>query len=1304
MASGLLLAFLIWLIYDSSQRNTAADRRNIADLAILTDGLEQWPRALAGLGSNNVYRTGPGASEVKDGLVAKTLYHPVFREYRIGYASRPRCSTERRIVPAGEDGQGTRLVAAGEARPANDRAPLLEGLDRAAGPICYSVALPLGPMLRVREVAPNFSHLLIVSPNGQIVAQVGADPLPLKSVANLPPLRNALLSTLQPRRSGGQAGGGEVGGGALEPIDTEIAGSPYRLYQRPFSLAAAANDAMSSNGYLAVGVVPYERVQAAGMRVSKDMVTAFALAFALLLALLPIIKLRLLGPVDDLTHLETGAVMIGLCIATWVSTMAIAYALLIVQDRTVAETRARTTAAAMASAAGDEIAALFSPDPKSSRLREMVDLVRRPSAGPEPPNVLTLAAGRCGVDCALPRPDSVLLLDGEGGQLAGTPVVTFRAGAGAYSNVAEREYFKKALHRDFPAPDPKLFRPAIPCLERGFALEQVRSLPDGIARTVFGIPVDASRPACVPPGARQRPAVLVAAVVLRSLTSPLLRRDVEFMVVDREDPRLLTLFHSVEPRALVESLQEHSRGPELRAALASLTGEPGGLTSFVADYDGAPHIFAAALVPGTSWAVLTHVDRRRIDERTADITLGALWLAVALAATAVFLMLCCWLRARQDLWIWLWPNAHYVDGYGALKWPLAGMAGLAGLILLIVWAARGWPAPRPVYIAVAVVIPAIAVLWLWIQLGRSPAADAVRKRSGIPAPCGREDRRLTPAAERNYATAVILLLLLLMVLPALAQIYDSAAFVHQAEARGESRWLELRRKERDRRLLGIARTYQPELRRRRALPFDTCSAGSSGVYVLREKVSTAPTMLGLQRQIAFHRSEPTASVRPCGIAPEPKEAGNPLAAYLLILLFVFFLCILLWTSIQAVLRGLFGFGIALEAVEQPGLKDDWDWEKAPRQTLVVGAPVDVQTAIREDQEPETKVRVVDLVTETDTEAAKPSVDEIGRGERVVIENLELLLRDPFRRYRALRFLELLAAKQRRVASIKVVVLTDLSPLERLLQRFERDFEVLEKADKPEARQQLDDIKRNREDVRWSRLFASFATFSHRRLSENVPEDAGAVLIPEKQEDDPLSLEQRQAVAQQVLQELAPLPAHVVRGGLPWDARTVDDLKHRVARELNAASPAAVVDHFTSVFIEHYQLIWSASSHAERLIMYHLAYRRMVNIERAYAVRTLVRRGLVVLDPVPRLFSCSFAQFVRNVEKPETLTRWRRDAPTGAWAKAQLPMLLLVPVGLAVLLVLVKQSGQSVLTLAPILVTAVPSLLQALGVLRRPATG
>jgi hypothetical protein len=100
---------------------------------------------------------------------------------------------------------------------------------------------------------------------------------------------------------------------------------------------------------------------------------------------------------------------------------------------------------------------------------------------------------------------------------------------------------------------------------------------------------------------------------------------------------------------------------------------------------------------------------------------------------------------------------------------------------------------------------------------------------------------------------------------------------------------------------------------------------------------------------------------------------------------------------------------------------------------------------------------------------------------------------------------------------------------------------------------------------------------------------------------------------------------------------------------------------------------------------------------------LVRRGIVVLDPVPRLFNRSFAQFVRNVEKPETLQRWRRDAPSGAWAKAQLPMLLLIPTGLIVLLVLVRQSGQSALALAPILVTAAPALLQALGVLRRPGS-
>ncbi|MFL6846520.1 MAG: cache domain-containing protein [Allosphingosinicella sp.] len=1317
VAGGLLLAFLIWMIYDSSQRNNAADRRNVADLAILTDGLEQWPRAIAALGDNNVYQVPGAAVEKRGARVLKTLYHPAFHEYQISYVTARQCSVERTIT-RGADGSGPVLLKiSGATNLTSPTAPLLEGLDRRSGPICYSVALPLEPMLRVRDVASSFSHLLIVNgAGGDIVAQLGGDPLPLKNVDNLPKLKNALLTALQRSLPGsGAAAGQSDEKGVLEPIDTEIAGTAYRLYQRPFSLGggAAAGQAIAPDSYMAVGVVPYERVQASSLRVSKDTVTGFALAFALLLALLPIIKLRLLGPVDDLTKLETGAVILGLCVATWVATMAVGYSLLLVHGRAVADARAQSTARLMAEDIGNEIAGVLTDDHRS-RLRSMIGTLYRPETSPAavPPrpgekNVRPFRVECGGGDCRgiIPQPDTVVLTDAAGGQLEGTPIATYRADAGAYSKVGERNYFQRALHREFPAG--RSLSLNIPCLEQKFAAEQVRSLPDGIARTILAVPVSETygKEACRAPGATGKPAVAVAAMVLRSLVSPLLRRDIEFMIVDRQDPRLRTLFHSVESRALVESLDEHSKGPGLRAAIARLSLDNQEMASFTTDYDGEQHMFAASRIPNTSWAVLTHVNRRRVDERSADVALGALWLAVALASLAGLLLIFCWLAAHNRLWQWLWPNAHYVNAYRALTKPMAALAALSALIMLAAWMLPAMLVPLRVYIVVVVVIPLIALIWLWVRLGRGKGSVWARRRLSLPEPDCCQDRRLTAEAERSYLALVVTLLLILMALPAGAQLYDAAVFVSQAEGQSEGNWLDLRRIERDRRLLGIARTYFRELRRS-SLPTPPCPANQRGGYVLKEEISNVPTMLGFERRFAFRRNEPRPTALPCQREDSRAMIGTPLAAYLLVLLLAFAFSVLIWKAVRGTLRGLFGFGIALEAVEQPRHpEDDWDWDKAPPQTLIVGASMDAQAKVREDSDPKSTVRVIDLVAETDAELPRTSIKKIPANERVVLENLELLLRDPLRRYRALRFLELLVAKQRRQASIKVVVLTDLSPLERLLQRFERDSEVLESASTPEAHKQLEDIKRNREDVRWSRLFASFATFSHRRTSDRVPDRAAELLIAcrGQAENDPLNEAQRKKIAERVLKELAPLPAHVIRCGLPYLADDVWQVQFRAALELNAVSPRAVVDHFASVFIEHYQLIWSASSLAERLIMYHLAHGRVVNIERAYAVRTLVRRGIVVLDPVPRLFNRSFAQFVRNVEKPETLQRWRRDAPSGAWAKAQLPMLLLIPTGLIVLLVLVKQSGQSALALAPILVTAAPALLQALGVLRRPGS-
>jgi hypothetical protein len=153
------------------------------------------------------------------------------------------------------------------------------------------------------------------------------------------------------------------------------------------------------------------------------------------------------------------------------------------------------------------------------------------------------------------------------------------------------------------------------------------------------------------------------------------------------------------------------------------------------------------------------------------------------------------------------------------------------------------------------------------------------------------------------------------------------------------------------------------------------------------------------------------------------------------------------------------------------------------------------------------------------------------------------------------------------------------------------------------------------------------------------------------------------------------------------------------KELDKRSEAAVVDYLASQLIEHYHYLWSVSSRAEQILIYRFAHGQLVNIAEAYALRSLVRRGMVVLDPVPRIVNRSFAQFVRHVEEPKRLQTWQASQPDGLWTRLRAPLTFVLPLVLVLLLVLVQGSGGLSSTL-PFLLAAGPALLNLLGGLRR----
>ena len=397
-----------------------------------------------------------------------------------------------------------------------------------------------------------------------------------------------------------------------------------------------------------------------------------------------------------------------------------------------------------------------------------------------------------------------------------------------------------------------------------------------------------------------------------------------------------------------------------------------------------------------------------------------------------------------------------------------------------------------------------------------------------------------------------------------------------------------------------------------------------------------------------------------------------------------------------VTRRLFGLATPLEAVTYPplALSEDFAQLRLPPKVMIVRPPLGLRELFRNYG------HRIDLSDETLTVIAGPKVTPAWDPPRhYVLYNLELTLREPERRRAALRYMEKLAEKPAvRDGRATLVLLAELTPLERLLQAYEHE-KLLAKDD---ADAGLETIRRQREDIRWAKLLEEFHTYIFSR-SDKLLRDRR----PGESDIDLAVIDEVAGLPERVIATLLPAGTHVpVATTLRTTAE--HDLLYRppirrLASSLNAASPEAAIDFIGLMLIEHYQQLWSASSRAEQLVLYNLATHRLPSMAARDALKSLIRRGLVAFDPVPRLFNKSFAGFIQHAERPQTLRRWKADAPKGGWRFAMWPLLIVLPLGLLALGAAILDSGQPLVALLPLLVATGPALLQTLGVFRKAAS-
>ncbi|WP_199556282.1 hypothetical protein [Sandaracinobacteroides hominis] len=1318
------LAF--WLYATDSNRTRSGDMGAVREVSIVATNFRSWPDTAHQVAKTNLFHAGSGGR--------LSLYHPEIGRFAITYsttapapppqAGQPpadddkeakgctpsiasRCvdivdgkMTVRGVAldapPATPDPYYNRVVAQQQVLPAGT-----------SGPIYYAIRdLPLESVLSLPD---SFEHVLIVNgasvtadddklPPLKVVAQIGRPEIPVRSLNELPRLRDQTVQIAEAAAkldSTGSAAnlvsalGQQSAPDALVPVDSRIAGRPYRLYLYPVSIAATDR----TIDFYVVGIAP-ARGGLFDVDFTGAAALAFALALAMLLALTPVIKLAFLGPVDGIRRLELSGIFAGLILATAIAAAALILAWDVISARSAARQAMVVQADRLAGAMHGELAAQL-----KAPMNPTLALLRPdPARATTPGRIITGSADR---NTDLPQPNTFFFLDGRGRQSLDTPIVARRDQPGADFDVADRAYFRRALVGEEDPGSAALGATAMsgPCRPTsGFVVEQIRSRPDGVAKTVVAVPV---RPATVAAsvaayeaaaGTEKLPAtapervreavtdrldfcsaaaaqsesearVMVLSFVMSSMISPATEAGSSFAVVDLGEPDWPVIFHLRRGRAHVEYL-ESGLDDAARDSLAMLAAtEPTGADCkagviharpIAGSYEGADSILAAARVPCTRWAVISAADQDLADRAAGRAALNAtiIWLGLAFLGG---IAIACLYAARRRIGIgnlaWLWPDEARRDSYRRLSIGGAAAGGLALLLALIGFG------------QLALLLAAAASIWLLYDLHKPV--------SPVTAP-------LSEVTERRFRNLMLTLLLLLAAAPMLALATDARGHFRSLGAAAQTRADQNAHQRAAAEQASITRVFrtawrdkpipaapQPEVKANPPLPFSLTAEA---------------------RRLAMNDDGSVAWASAGG-----QLRGNPNPpAMVFLLLFAGILAGLILLSVHTVGRSLFGFGIALEAVDYPrfleetgGLLRRVKMETVRPCFMAIGAPSWVRQSLITAAGPDNAYDLYEATASADA-AAKVKLPAAAKPPALLLlYDFELLFRDSARRQTALSLIERLLVEQRKQpddSASRIGLLADLSPLDRFLQSSEH--RETSDADSLRSRWQ------SAEDIRWSRILEQFTNYVYRAAPRPT---------------DGLELEKETAAVRLVVDELAYLPDHVVQAIIPDTTiglQAAEIVSWAKTKNLDLQTEAAIVDFLASQLIEHYHYLWSVSSRAEQILIYRFAHGQLVNIAEAYALRSLVRRGIVVLDPVPRIMNRSFAQFVRHVEEPKRLKMWQESQPDGLWTRLKAPLTLVLPLLIAFFVLLMIEGANSFVSTVPLLLAAGPAVLNMIGGFRR----
>ena len=251
----------------------------------------------------------------------------------------------------------------------------------------------------------------------------------------------------------------------------------------------------------------------------------------------------------------------------------------------------------------------------------------------------------------------------------------------------------------------------------------------------------------------------------------------------------------------------------------------------------------------------------------------------------------------------------------------------------------------------------------------------------------------------------------------------------------------------------------------------------------------------------------------------------------------------------------------------------------------------------------------------------------------LLENLDIAILDEQRRLEVLELLEELSTAD----NTNVYLTADVPPLYRLVH--------------PQAypaRGAGEDLAENKagnveevELLRWCDVLARFRKeYPHRELADIDQSTQSSLKISDKD--------------RKRLEDYADRELRVFWPELEY----LQESLHKYIEDGHIMSKRSIREYISIHGEILFRRRWEYCTRQERLALYQLAKGWVVNPRNSRVLEHLIRRGFVVLEPMPKIINETLARFIVNAEPPGRFELWKNEAADGIWQSLRIPFFII----------------------------------------------